>query len=43
MNDPAVLEQAYEPYPAEAMRVYQVGRLVNSPKNDNPNCIVPVA
>jgi len=31
------------PYPAETMVAYPVSRLVNSPVNDAPACIVPVA
>lgn len=31
-----------QPYPAEAMNLYPVSTLVNSPKNNSPECIVPV-
>ncbi len=31
------------PYPAEAMTAVAVGPLVNSPKNDDPNCLAPAA
>jgi putative SOS response-associated peptidase YedK len=29
-------------YPAEAMACYPVGRYVNNPRNDGPDCIAPV-
>jgi putative SOS response-associated peptidase YedK len=31
------------PYPAEAMDVVAVSTLVNSPRNDGPECLAPVA
>jgi putative SOS response-associated peptidase YedK len=31
-----------EPYPAEAMVARPVSALVNNPRNDSPDCIVPV-
>jgi putative SOS response-associated peptidase YedK len=31
------------PFPAEAMRAYPVGLMVNSPKNDGPGCLEPAA
>jgi putative SOS response-associated peptidase YedK len=30
-------------FPAEAMAVHPVGSLVNSAKNDSPECIAPLA
>jgi putative SOS response-associated peptidase YedK len=30
------------PYPAEEMELYPVSRKVNSPANDNPDCIAPL-
>ena len=30
-----------KPFPAEAMTAYPVSRLVNSPANDLPDCILP--
>jgi putative SOS response-associated peptidase YedK len=36
------LQQLLMPYPAEAMEAYQVGSIVNSPKNDTPDCILPI-
>jgi putative SOS response-associated peptidase YedK len=32
-----------EPYPADEMKAYPVSRLVNSPNNDQPDCILPVS
>jgi putative SOS response-associated peptidase YedK len=29
------------PYPADAMRAYPVGPLVNNPRNDGPECLAP--
>jgi hypothetical protein len=29
-------------YPANLMEYYLVARLVNSPANDSPDCIVPI-
>jgi putative SOS response-associated peptidase YedK len=31
------------PYPADEMKAYPVSRLVNSPNNDQPDCILPVS
>jgi putative SOS response-associated peptidase YedK len=31
-----------KPYPTEAMTMYQVSKIVNSPHNDVPTCIKPV-
>ena len=41
-QDPASLVPLLEPYPAEEMEGYVVSTLVNDPKNDRPECIVPV-
>lgn len=32
-----------KPYPADQMTCYPVSRLVNSPRNDRPECIAPAA
>jgi len=32
-----------QPFPAEQMEAYPVSTIVNSPKNDLPECIVPAA
>ncbi|MBI1800376.1 MAG: SOS response-associated peptidase [Chloroflexi bacterium] len=32
-----------KPYPAEEMEAYAVSRLVNSPENNSPDCIVPAS
>ena len=39
----ADLSGLLQPYPAEEMTAYPVSRLVNSPANDLPACIEPVA
>ncbi len=36
------LQQLLKPYPAAKMEAYPVSTLVNSPRNDTPECIVPV-
>ncbi len=37
------MDDLLRPYPAEEMIAYPVSRLVNSPANDSPACIVPAA
>ena len=39
---PATLNHLLTPYPAEEMMTFAVSRLVNQPKNDSPECILPV-
>lgn len=39
---PDVLKPLLRPYEADEMEVYEVSKLVNSPANDVPACIVPV-
>jgi len=46
--DPAIhsfesLLPLLRPYPAEEMEAYEVSRLVNSPDNNTPECIRPIA
>lgn len=38
---PAALNHLLKPYPADLMTAYPVSRLVNSPSNDVPACIIP--
>ena len=40
---PDVLQHLMRPYPAEPMTSYPVSRFVNSPRNDSPECIAPLA
>ena len=42
-RQPGELNDLLKPYPAELMTAYPVSRLVNSPKNDSPALIEPVA
>ena len=42
LQDPAVLGDILAPYPANAMDVFEVSNLVNSPANDGPELVVPV-
>ncbi len=37
------LDHLLVPYPADEMKAYPVSRLVNSPSNDQPDCILPVS
>ena len=39
IQDAGVLASLLSPYPADRMLAYQVSALVNSPKNDKPECI----
>jgi putative SOS response-associated peptidase YedK len=41
-SDADSLAALLSPYPSEEMEVYEVSRLVNSPANDSPECIVKV-
>jgi len=43
VEDPQVLLPLLVPYPAEVMEAYAVSPLVNSPRNDTPVCIEPLA
>ncbi|MCD6307608.1 MAG: SOS response-associated peptidase [Candidatus Latescibacteria bacterium] len=42
ITDAGHLQPLLAPYPAEKMGRYPVGSLVNSPQNDDPQCIEPV-
>ena len=43
VQDVAVLENALTAYPSELMQTYQVSTLVNSPRNNGPQVVEPVA
>jgi putative SOS response-associated peptidase YedK len=43
VKEPSTLTELLKPFAANRMRSYPVSRLVNSPKNDKPECIVEVA
>jgi putative SOS response-associated peptidase YedK len=43
VSDPEQLKPLFRSFPSELMEMYQVSDLVNSPKNDNPSCIAPLA
>lgn len=43
VTDPELLKPHFRPYPSDFMEMYPVRDLVNSPKNDSPNCLEPVA
>lgn len=40
--NPAAILSSLKPYPSESMEAYDVTTLVNSPKNDRPECIAEV-
>ena len=40
--DVGVLKSLLVPYPAEVMMEYEVSAFVNSPKNNGPECLVPL-
>jgi len=40
---PDQLSALLAPYPAAMMRAYPVSKLVNDPKNDSPECVVPAS
>jgi putative SOS response-associated peptidase YedK len=42
-QDPTQLLDLLQPYPDEHMTAYPISRLVNDPRNDVPDCILPLA
>jgi putative SOS response-associated peptidase YedK len=36
------LKYLFDPYPVEKMTLHPVSDMVNSPRNDTPECILPV-
>ena len=42
-RDPRLLDRVLVPYQAEDMIAYPVSRMVNSPQNDVPGCILPLS
>jgi putative SOS response-associated peptidase YedK len=36
------LQSLLDPYPAAQMKIYPVGSIVNSPKNNRPECKQPI-
>ncbi len=43
LKDPVKIIPLLKPYPSEEMELYAVSTVVNSPKNDVPDCIEPVS
>jgi putative SOS response-associated peptidase YedK len=43
VDDASRLLNLLKPYPSERMRTPEVSSLVNSPANDSPDCVAPVA
>ena len=41
-TEPERLLQMLVPYPDGSLEVYEVSKLVNSPKNDTPDCLLPL-
>ena len=42
VTDPEQLKPFFRPYLSEQMIMYRVSDLVNSPRNDTPECIQPI-
>jgi putative SOS response-associated peptidase YedK len=42
MTDPGKLKPLFQHYPADLMEMYPVSPLVNSPRNDTPDLIIPL-
>lgn len=42
-QSPAALQSLLAPFPAEQMTAYPVSTFVNSPRNDSPQCVVPLS
>ena len=42
VTDPEQLKPLFKPYHSDLMEMYQVSDLVNSPRNDRPECIQPI-
>ncbi|RUT05600.1 DUF159 family protein [Dulcicalothrix desertica PCC 7102] len=42
VQDPKMLQPLLQPYSTEAMTAYPVSTIVNSPKNNTPECVAPV-
>jgi putative SOS response-associated peptidase YedK len=42
-QDPAILKPLLRPTPSDEIDLYPVSKRVNSPKNDDPQCIAPLA
>jgi putative SOS response-associated peptidase YedK len=43
LQDPEPLQRLLQPYPAKKMQLTPVSTLVNSPRNESPQCVVAVA
>ncbi len=43
LKDTDTLTELLKPFPSELTEAYEVSPIVNSPKNDSPDCIKPVA
>ena len=41
-NDPNLLKSFLKPFPSEEMEAFPVSRVVNSPKNDSAECVLPI-
>jgi putative SOS response-associated peptidase YedK len=43
VQDSKMLQPLLQPFPTEGMTAYPVSTIVNSPKNNTPECIAPVS
>lgn len=42
LRDVDKLKELLKPYPSDEMEMYEVSTIVNSPKNESPDCIKPI-
>lgn len=42
ITDHEVVTSMLKPYPSEELAIYKVSTLINSPRNDSPECIIPI-
>lgn len=42
LKDPEKLKPLLKPYPSDEMEMYRVSTIVNSPKNDVPECTLQI-
>jgi putative SOS response-associated peptidase YedK len=43
VQTPQLLQQLLRPYPAPAMTAYPVSTLVNNPRHNSPECVMPIS
>lgn len=43
VTNPSVLASLFQPYPADLLEMWQVSPMVNTPKHDGPDLVVPIS